>query len=643
MTKILHWVMVQAFILLLSSVPLSAVEFHVNKDGTGDFTVIQDAIDAAAGGDIITVHSGTYYENVQFNGKNITLRSTDPEDEGVVASTVIDGQQADSVVRFRGMENETCLLSGFTITNGAREEGGGIMGGSTPIGTHARITNCIIKNNNATGAWWPHGGGLYRCSGLIANCVIIGNEAIESLSGGSSGGGLSSCNGEIINCTISNNSAEEGGGLFDCDALIDSCSIRSNTGIEGGGLNGCDGTIINCTISQNSVGWNGGGLSGCGGLIADCTISGNFSWGGGGLYWCYGIVERCTITDNEVGLDGSGGGLGLCRGITITNCTISGNSCFSQGGGLSSCEGTIKDCTISDNSSRSYGGGLYSFSGMIENCIVANNSSRFWGGGMSSCHGPIIGCVISGNSALKGGGLSDCGSITNCTVSDNSANYDGGGLYSCDALTNCVVSGNSASLGGGLYDCGGYYLPIINCTISGNIAEEDGGGIYDCEDTITNCIVWGNEAGRDGDQVFDCDRALIIYSCIQEWAGGGEGNISDDPLFVTGPLGDYYLSCEGAGQGDNSPCIDAGSDTAEALGLDTLTTRTDCGPDTDIVDMGYHYPMPLGEGPVIECSLNADEFWPGDQLVATYSIDNSGPDVTVDVYFAFVMPTIPFS
>jgi hypothetical protein len=65
----------------------------------------------------------------------------------------------------------------------------------------------------------------------------------------------------------------------------------------------------------------------------------------------------------------------------------------------------------------------------------------------------------------------------------------------------------------------------------------------------------------------------------------GTGNISSDPLFVSG----YHLSHIAAGQGSNSPAIDAGSDTATNLGLDTKTTRTDSVTDTSTVDLGYHY------------------------------------------------------
>lgn len=66
-------------------------------------------------------------------------------------------------------------------------------------------------------------------------------------------------------------------------------------------------------------------------------------------------------------------------------------------------------------------------------------------------------------------------------------------------------------------------------------------------------------------------------------------NINSDPLFASGPSGDYYLSQTASGQASNSPCLDTGDDTAVNLGLDTLTTRTDQATDGGTVDMGFHY------------------------------------------------------
>jgi hypothetical protein len=108
--------------------------------------------------------------------------------------------------------------------------------------------------------------------------------------------------------------------------------------------------------------------------------------------------------------------------------------------------------------------------------------------------------------------------------------------------------------------------------------------------TLSNCIFWGNTA-VSGPQIYNdgSSSAAVVYSDVQ---GGwpGTGNIDADPLFVSGPWGDYYLSHIAAGQMSNSPCVDTGSDLASALGMDTFTTRIDHVTDAGQVDMGYHHP-----------------------------------------------------
>jgi hypothetical protein len=555
-------------VLSCSAQALHAAEYDVNWDGTGDFTTIQAAIDAAVDGDLIIVHPGTYYENIHFDGKNITLRSLDPEDEAIVASTVIDGGQDGSVVTFEGTEGEVCLLSGFTITNGRAYQGGGISGTDPAMDpqlpAHASIANCVITRNTVAytgGSSGGYGGGLYYCDGEISNCTITGNSAAGT--GAAAGGGLAYCYGQISNCTISGNWADYGGGVSDCE-----------------------------------------------GTVSNCTISGNWAHGGGGLQWCAG---------------------------TISNCTISGNAAigvYASGGGLDRCYGTISDCTISGNYAGEAGGGLYGCSAELINCRITSNSAPN-GAGLSECSGEIRNCTISGNSASGiGGGLSYCdGPISFCTIIGNVADYDGGAFYFCTGtITNCTISGNSARWGGGLCHCG---VTITNCTITQNSARELGGGLYGCYGTITGCIIWGNEA-EQGRELHLC-QSLVEYSCIRDRTVG-EGNISDDPLFVKGPLGDYYLSCRAAGQDADSPCIDAGSDTAESLDLDKFTTRTDYVLDSGVVDMGYHYPLMLDQKPQIECSLNSSEFRPGDTLVGFIEAQNRGLDVAVDAYIAFVLP-----
>ncbi len=379
-------------IYLSLTIPAAAATLTVNWNGTGDYTTIQSAINAAVSGvDTVQVAPGTYYENINFNGKDIILRSTDPEDPNVIADTIIDGGGLDTVVRFSGSETSSCQLTGFTITNGtgaplrSHTIGGGICGGFIPYNTHAAISNCIITGNIAR-----YGGGLYRCGGAITNCTITDNTATFS------GGGLIECDGAITNCVITGNQAVQ----------------------SGGGLTGCNGSITNCTITDNS------------------TID------GGGLYNCNGSITNCTIAGNTA--NSRGGGLHNCDG-SITNCTITGNKTNSDGGGLYDCDASITNCTITNNTSTySDGGGLNRCSGTITNCTITGNSADYWGGGLRWCNGSIINCIITDNSAATGGGLDRCdGSITNCTITDNTAIW-GAGFYDCDgSITNCIIWGNT--------------------------------------------------------------------------------------------------------------------------------------------------------------------------------------------------------
>ena len=71
----------------------------------------------------------------------------------------------------------------------------------------------------------------------------------------------------------------------------------------------------------------------------------------------------------------------------------------------------------------------------------------------------------------------------------------------------------------------------------------------------------------------------------------GDGSFDDDPRFVPGPAGCYYLSQEASGQTAESPCVDRGSGPVEPLNVGNGTTRSDEEPDAGIVDLGFHYPV----------------------------------------------------
>ncbi len=364
---------------------------------------IQDAIDSANENDEIIVSTGVYRENIDFKGKNITLRSIEPLTYSIVVSTIIDGDIDNdgngdgSVVTFDGTETQECILSGFLIRNGLNDNGAGINGNDTS----ATIQYNVISDNYAESYNMVDGkgGGIYRCYGTIQYNIIKDNDSTWH------GGGISECGGTIHYNTITKNlSAHNGGGLYDCDGHIHN-NVISDT-YEGGGLYGCDGTIEENTITNNHM---GSGLIDCDGIIQNNIITGNSDDKGGGLSYCDGTIQENIICNNTTsGSSGKGGGLSYCDGTICSNIVINNTAVeFGLGGGFSNCDGTIQNNIIANNSART-GGGLDYCNGDIQNNTIHNNSATLYGGGIRLCQHTIRNCIIWQNDAPEGAQIYDC-------------------------------------------------------------------------------------------------------------------------------------------------------------------------------------------------------------------------------------------
>ena len=222
--------------------------------------------------------------------------------------------------------------------------------------------------------------------------------------------------------------------------------------------------------------------------------------------------------------------------------------------------------------------GVYCYYGdpAIANCVIMDNGGDGVYGNFSE---PTFSdCVIKTN---DGDGIefygSGCSPIIERTKIYDNADYGIYAFYTTPSANNNWIHHND---GGGIYL---YYCSSAADIHNNTIAHNYNVGVKKyagTAPTIVNCILWENQDDLDG--------CSATYSCIQD-SDNGDGNIDSDPKFAyedPNASYNYHLDPE-------SPCIDAGNDSAVAQG------ETDIDGDDRI----YDWPSATGTG----VDMGADE------------------------------------
>ncbi len=271
----------------------------------------------------------------------------------------IDGNQV--LLVFGIFPDKIAAIGGLTINNGQT----GIWNEQGTL----TVSNCAVSSNS--------GVGLYNDGTLtVSNCVVSGN----------SGGGLYNdhATSNVSNCIVSGNLY----GLYN-DASHLSASDNL-TAPEYYAL-----SVNNCVISSNSqFGIGNNGILG----PSPPVERGNHRRDPVKIYYHPVGIAPVTI-ENSMIRDNSGPGVDNNSGtVTIVNSTLTGNH------------------NPADQDSG-YGGGISTYGGKlpgyvsVSNSTISGNSAFYGGGGISSGFSglTIVNSTISGNSASSGGGIYNVG------------------------------------------------------------------------------------------------------------------------------------------------------------------------------------------------------------------------------------------
>jgi len=402
---------IMIFFCLVFASYLSATIINIPADQP----TIQAGINVAVEGDTVLVQPNTYYENIDYVGKNITVASLFliTQDTTYVSQTIIDGNQNGSVITFENSEDSTAVLIGFKITNGL---GSGLypnyIGGAiTCHNSSPSFRNLTLTGNTAE----SYGGGIfcYNSSPNVDNVIITFNTAYGLMGGG----GISCLNSSLYlkNVILIGNIAYQHGGAIYCKYsyinLSDVAIIDNASGEEGGG--------IYCYQSS--------------GNFENVEIIGNTAEGGGGIY-CYSYST-----------------------LDLINVAIKNNTAV-FGGGIASDSHSLlnlENVTIKDNNADLDGGGFYcAYSPPIMNNVkITGNSAVYNGGGIYfyniNTSAILTNVIISDNTAAYGGGISfnhSTTSLENVSVTNNVAYSYGGGIYCYNNSTFSFSSENRCNI-----------------------------------------------------------------------------------------------------------------------------------------------------------------------------------------------------
>ncbi len=571
-----------ALAALLAAVapPARAADWCVDPAGGSCFTTIQAAVNAAAGGDTIAIHAGTYYEHVTVNktlalvGAGADQTFVDGSGTGRVFEVTADGVSFSALTIQNGSTSgaggginansggSLTLTDVDVLSNTSAARGGGVASWrNTTAVTGGRFEN----NRGATGGSDAYGGGLYAQTTLVVSGTRFISNTIGSGTAGEGGGAYGNGATTVTAAQFVDNTAKSTGGglyLWRGAATVTGSLFRNNwSAASGGGIFMADAgntLTVNGTqfISNTTASYDGGGVATLGNLtVTGGRFENNTSLGyhGGGLYAQYTLVVSGTqFVSNTVTntLRADGGGAYGASSTTITNAQFIGNvAALSDGGGLYGASSVaLFDTQFLGNRAVWRGGGAHAVGNatVVGGLFQDNLTVKSDGGGLATESALILTGTqfLSNTGQSKGGGAYASGpaTVTGALFRNNHTNqFEGGGLATWSTLTlssTQFISNFSIYNGGGAFSVGAATVTGGLFQNNRTVFDDHSGGGLDSASTaaLTDTLFLGNSSIWNGGGLHASGAITMVGGRFENnySARYGGGLCTDNTLTLAG-------------------------------------------------------------------------------------------------------------
>jgi parallel beta-helix repeat protein len=465
-------VLMSTFLLTVTILPedVRATTLYVGGTNPGNYTTIQDAINASFPGDTIYVYNGTYNEHVVVN-KTVTLIGEDRN------MTIINGGGTGVVLNVTA---DWANITGFTITNSGTS--------SLDAGIQLYyVQNCDIANNTVVSNFFGiHS--LHSGNNTITNTIALSNQVGIRVDSSSN------------NTIVKNNASDNSYGFY-IDFSNNNAIVKNNVSSNTDGiwhLFSDNNTLLNNTVSHSALGFGIVLGDSHDNIISNNTATNNSH----GI--SFSVSNNNRVNNNNVSLNSVFG---------IYNRYSNGNVIANNNASWASQDGIFLDdsSNVTVVSNVMAGSGMYMSGDSIEhwNTHTIDDSNTvngkpvyYWknvtGGTIPSGAGQVIlanctGIVVENQDFTNGSvgvelGFSSYGTIKNNNVSSNTRE----GIYIWFSDNNTISDNTLSRNGDSIYMQGSNDNTIANNTISFN-----SGGVY-VKWSINNSFANNNITSNDG-------------------------------------------------------------------------------------------------------------------------------------------------